>query len=96
METKETRQVLDELGIVPLKADRTHPSPEADELLVKLGNKSKAIPFYAIFPGNDPTHPIVLDGLLTSPAPLVAALKEAAQRDSTPNKIEAETTVDTK
>lgn len=58
-------------------ADKTHDNPEADLLLEKLGNPSRLIPFYAIFPADNPNQPILLDGLFTSPKPIIAALKKA-------------------
>ena len=77
MNTRETRQVIDELGIVPLKADKTHAAPEADALLQALGNQNKSIPFYAIFPAGRPNEPILLDGVFLSPKPVLDALRQA-------------------
>jgi len=68
---------MDDLGIISLKADKTHAAPEADTLLKALGNKSKSIPFYAIFPAGHPNEPIVLDGLFVSPKPILDALNQA-------------------
>jgi thiol:disulfide interchange protein DsbD len=64
-------------GVVALRADKTGPAPEADATLRRLGNTSASIPFYAIFPSRSPQQPITLDGLLTSPAPVVQALEKA-------------------
>jgi hypothetical protein len=64
-------------GIVTLKADKTYAAPEVDDVLRRLGNKSGSIPFYAIFPGDNPNKPILLDGLLTSPRPIIEAMKRA-------------------
>ena len=60
-----------------LKADKTYAAPEVDNVLRRLGNKSGSIPFYAVFPGADPNRPILLDGLLTSPKPIIDAMKKA-------------------
>jgi hypothetical protein len=57
-------ELVQKNGVVPLKADKTGDAPEVDALLVELGNISKGIPFYAIFPGNG-APPILFDGLLT-------------------------------
>lgn len=46
-----------------LVADMTMPDPVQDSLLHSLGSQS--IPFLAIFPGNDPKHPVVLRDVLT-------------------------------
>ena len=43
----------------------------------RLGNKAASIPFYAIFPGGSSHTPILLDGLLTGPEPIVNALRQA-------------------
>jgi thiol:disulfide interchange protein DsbD len=64
-------------GVVALRADKTAPAPEADETLRRLGNKAASIPFYAIFPSNSPSRPLLLDGIFTSPAPIVQALQQA-------------------
>jgi len=66
--------------IVMMKADMTRKSPEIDELLVKLGNRTKQIPFYAIFPAGRANEPIVMDGLYTSPAAFIKKLKEVAPK----------------
>ena len=77
MNTEETRRVIEAYGIVPMKADKTRPSPEVDEMLELLGNKGRSIPFYAIFPADRPEEPILLDGVFLSPRPIVEALKRA-------------------
>ena len=64
-------------GIVTLKADKTHASPEVDDMLERLGNTGGALPFYAIFPAGDPNKPILLDGLFTSPKRIIEALRRA-------------------
>jgi thiol-disulfide isomerase/thioredoxin len=73
----EVRELIDDLGIVALKADKTGPAPEADRLLGQLGNRAGSIPFYAIFPAGDPSKPIVLDGVFTSPERILDALRRA-------------------
>jgi thiol:disulfide interchange protein DsbD len=76
----ETKQYVEANGIATLKADKTHPAPEVDEFLRRLGNRSGSIPFYAIFPAGNPNRPITLDGLFTSPQPLVEAMEKAVRR----------------
>ncbi|MCG8587137.1 MAG: hypothetical protein MI757_20725, partial [Pirellulales bacterium] len=64
LDTVPTRQIVDELGIVPLVADWSHQdeSPEVSVLLSQLGG-GKQLPVLAIFPGGDPQRPIVLRGI---------------------------------
>ena len=68
IERPEVARLIRENGVVALRADKTKPAPEVDETLRRLGNKAASIPFYAIFPSNSSSKPILLDGLLTSPA----------------------------
>ena len=44
MDADVTRKFITDHKIVPLKADKTKDSPEIDALLVKLGNRAKAMP----------------------------------------------------
>ncbi len=76
LDTEETRQLLDDYDVVPLLADKTDEAPEIDALLMELGNASKAIPYLAIFPGGNPSQPIVLDGVLTK-GMVAEAVKQA-------------------
>jgi suppressor for copper-sensitivity B len=64
-------------GVIALKADKTQSAPQVDELLALLGNKGRSIPYYAVFSAREPNTPIVLDGLFTSPQPVLDALKQA-------------------
>jgi suppressor for copper-sensitivity B len=77
IERPEVARLLRANGVVALRADKTGPAPEADETLRRLGNKAASIPFYAIFPGHSPNRPLLLDGLFTSPGPIVQALQQA-------------------
>ncbi|MGF1581023.1 MAG: protein-disulfide reductase DsbD family protein [Gemmataceae bacterium] len=77
IETDAVRKTLAKNGIVPLRADKTQPAPEVDQLLKRLGNKSASIPFYAVFPAGRPNEPITLDGVFPSPQPIVDALEKA-------------------
>ena len=61
-------------GIVAIRADKTVPSPEIDRLLRQLGNNSASIPYYAVFPDDNPTKPITLEGIFSSSAAFVSAL----------------------
>ncbi len=77
MNTEETKLFVEDRGIVTLRADKTGPAPEVDKLLAQLGNKSGSIPFYAVFPANNPNKPILLDGVFTSPKPFLNAFEKA-------------------
>ncbi len=79
--------MVEDYGIVTLKADKTHPAPEVDELLQLLGNKGKSIPFYAIFAAGNPNKPILLDGVFTSPNPILDALRKAGPSKGSDNRI---------
>ena len=61
--TRATHQLMKDKGIVGLVADKTSFAPEIDELLVQLGNRSAAIPFYAIYPPEG--KPFILMGPVT-------------------------------
>lgn len=73
----QTKRFIESHGVATLKADKTRPAADVDELLKALGNKAGSIPFYAIFPAGNPNQPILLDGLFTSPAAILHALKRA-------------------
>ncbi len=64
MNTSKTNRLVQANGVKTLKADKTDPAPEVDELLVELGNEAKAIPYVAIFPA-DGSQPILLEGFIT-------------------------------
>ena len=86
----EVKMFVDSNGVVTLKADKTQPSPEIDELLALLGNKGRSIPFYAVFPAVAPNKPILLDGLFTSPGPILQALRAAGPSTGIPVATAAE------
>jgi thiol:disulfide interchange protein DsbD len=66
LDSKEVRTLLDELGVVALKADITR-SGEATQVMQALQKVlgSRSIPFLAVFPGGDPYRPYVLRDLYT-------------------------------
>ena len=70
-----TQELKEELGIVFLFADWTARDDEIQNVLLKLGFAS--VPLTAIFPGDNPNAPILLDGVYT-PARLHDAMREAA------------------
>jgi thiol:disulfide interchange protein len=75
--------LVEELGIVTLKADKTREAPEVDALLKELGNTSGGIPFYAIFPGNG-GRPILHDKSLLTQGQIAEMLRQAG-----PSKVQA-------
>ena len=51
------KQAVESQGIVVMKADKTDPSPEIDNLLIEFGNTATAIPYYAVYrPDEEPVH----------------------------------------
>ena len=72
-----TMELKEELGIVFMVADFTQRDKEIGDTLRALGFTS--VPLTAIFPGNDPNAPILLDGLF-GPARIQEAMREAAAR----------------
>ena len=51
------KQAVESQGIVVMKADKTEPSPEIDNLLIEFGNSATAIPYYAVYrPNEEPVH----------------------------------------
>ena len=83
MNRKETKEYVERNGIVTLKADKSAAAPEVDELLKLLGHDVRSLPFYAIFPSGQPNRPILFDGFLASPRPVIDALKQAGPSRST-------------
>ena len=77
MNQAETKKFVVENGIATLRADKTRSAPEVDDLLVRLGNKNRQIPFLAVFPAGNPNRPILLDGVFTSPKRVLEALRKA-------------------
>ena len=78
MNVEKMKVFVEAHDIVMMKADRTkkYDWPEIDELLISLGNPSRQIPFYAIFPAGRPNQPIVMNGVFTSPGAFIKKLKE--------------------
>ncbi len=72
----QVNNLVKQLDVVTLKADKTQKNPEIDKLMVELGNKGRVIPFYAIYPKNG-GEPITLDGLI-SQQQVLDALEKAA------------------
>ena len=75
LESKEVRAALKQ--VVPVKADWTRYDPEITHLLAKF-NRS-GVPLYVIYPGADPSHPIVLPEVITRSL-VIEKLQEASKR----------------
>jgi thiol:disulfide interchange protein len=72
--TRAVRELVEEYGIVPLKADWTEESAEIKDMLNLLGRNS--IPVYAVFPAGQPNNPIVFSDLV-SQGQVLEKLREA-------------------
>lgn len=82
LNTKATRQLVDELGVVTLYADYSYESPEIKAVLEKFGAIS--VPLTVIFPGTRPTEPIILRDAFTQ-STLLEALRKAGPGVSKPD-----------
>ena len=67
MNVKKTHEYFEAKGIVAIRADKgvSKTAGQIDSLLQELGNRTKAIPFYAIYPPGG-GEPEVLEGLIYS------------------------------
>ena len=63
--TDEVESVMNELGVVRIKADNTTRNPEIDSWLRRFGRN--AVPLYVILPANRADEPIRLPEILTTP-----------------------------
>jgi thiol:disulfide interchange protein len=82
LDTKETKELVEQHGIVPLKADFTNESAEIKRWLNRF--KQAGVPLVVIFPGERQKNPIVLDGVYTQ-GTLLEKLKEAVRLPMPPN-----------
>ena len=67
MNVKQTHEYFEANGIVAIRADKgvTKTAGQIDNLLEELGNATRAIPYYAIYPPGG-GEPMVLEGLILS------------------------------
>jgi thiol:disulfide interchange protein len=79
---------MQENGIVPLVADITNSNAEAENLLRLLGNENRNLPFVAIFPAENPTQPILLQGIITQ-RQFLDALRRAGPSQTAPGTATA-------
>jgi thiol:disulfide interchange protein len=74
LNTAEVRALVEKNGVVPMKGDWTHEEPEVTAMLDLLG--ARQVPTLAIFPAENPSHPIIFRGWY-SLEELLAALEKA-------------------
>jgi thiol:disulfide interchange protein len=72
LSAKEVTALVAKKNVLALKADLTWTNPSAESLLHALGSRS--VPFLAVFPGDDPYHPIIMRDILNKGA-VVKVLK---------------------
>lgn len=75
LNTKETRELVDKLGVVTLYADYTHVDAELKRWLDKF--QSKSVPFTVIFPSKDPEKNYIPLRDVYSKSTLLDALRRA-------------------
>ena len=80
----ETLGIVKEHNVVTLKADWSNGSPEVSRWLHSFNSES--IPFLVIFPGKDPTHPIVIRDAYTK-STLLKKLQEAVTAESSLQQV---------
>ena len=78
LNTTQIQKLIEQKNIIALKADLTKPNPEIESLMKNLGSRS--IPFFAVFPGDNPYSPIVMRDIL-SKKDVVNALKELPDKN---------------
>jgi len=72
-QSKEVKSLIAKKNILALKADLTKENRAAESLMHHLGSRS--VPFCAIFPGDDPYHPVIMRDIVSKRA-VQKALKE--------------------
>ena len=61
--SKEANDLIKKKNILALKADLTQQNPAAESLMHHLGSRS--VPFFAVFPGDDPYNPVIMRDIVT-------------------------------
>lgn len=88
LNVEETKTLFEQLKVVAMKADKTLPSPEIDQLLEKLGNETKAIPCYAVYvPGRE--EPVFFDGLISTETVRARLAEAGIALEGSPVAVEA-------
>ena len=82
------KQWVESNDVVVLKADKSTSSPEVDQLLVELGNSTKAIPYYALMrPDESPIH---FNGVFLSPSLFldqIGSINSTEPAEQNPNPV---------
>ena len=61
--SREVNDVIKQKNIIALKADLTQENKAAESLMHHLGSRS--VPFFAVFPGDDPYNPVILRDIVS-------------------------------
>lgn len=77
------KNTLQSQNIIVLKADKTRPSAEIQEVLSDLGNTTGAIPYFAVYrPNEDPVH---FTGTFLTPKSFLS--KAGIDPDAAPSEV---------
>ncbi len=77
LSTPEVAALIRRKNVLPLKADLTWTNIQTEALLHDLGSRS--VPFLAVFPGDDPYHPIIMRDILSKRA-LLKVLRKLPEK----------------
>jgi len=61
LNTAKTNRLVEQNGVIVMRADKTENAPDVDQLLVELGNDSRSIPYLIIYPA-DGSEPVKMPG----------------------------------
>jgi len=78
LNSKEIRRLIEQKDIFLLEVDLTGSNPDGESLMQFLGSRS--VPFLAVFPGDDPYHPIIMRDILNKRR-LAEVLKGLADKE---------------
>jgi len=92
LDTPEVRNAMQELGVIPMKADFTKYDPAIKADLDRYNRAG--VPMYLILPAGRPDEPILLDEILTK-ASVIENLKKAGPSRSVPTETRPAEALDT-
>jgi hypothetical protein len=82
-------RLFESKGAVLLRADLSTDNPPAELLLEELGNVGHSLPFLAVFCGDKPDEPRVLEDFnWLNPGPYKSQLRKILAECPDPNKLE--------
>jgi thiol:disulfide interchange protein len=61
LNTAKTNRLVEQNGVIAMRADKTDNAPDVDQLLIELGNESRSIPYLIIYPA-DGSEPVKMAG----------------------------------